>query len=193
MNPFKRIQYNSPLILTFALVSLGALGLAELTNGRSNILFFSVYRAHFTDPLMYLRVFTHVLGHANLSHYIGNFILILLVGPMLEEKYGGRLLGKMIVVTAFVTGVLHMAISTSAKLGASGIVFMLMLLASFTNLRRGRIPLTLILALFVFIGREIISSQTDGASSNIAYMSHIVGGLMGAALGYVANKGKLQR
>ena len=188
MNPFARIQYNSPVILTFALLSLGSLGLAVITEGRSNWLFFSVYRATLSDPLMYLRLFTHVIGHANLAHFIGNFILILLVGPMLEEKYTGKMLAIMMVVTAFVTGVLHVSISEHAKLGASGIVFMLMLLASFTNLQKRRIPLTLILALFVFVGREIISSQTADINNNIAYMSHIVGGICGAAFGFIANK-----
>ena len=192
MNPFARIQYNSPVILTFALVSLGALGLAAITGGYSNRLLFAVYRAPMTEPLMYVRLFTHAIGHANLTHFIGNFILILLVGPMLEEKYGGKMLAIMMVVTAFVTGVLHVAISEHAKLGASGIVFMLMLLASFTNLQRGRIPLTLILAMFVFIGREIISSQTADIDNNIAYMSHIVGGICGAAFGFVANREKMK-
>ena len=191
MNPFKRIQYNSPVILTFALLSLLALGLAAVTDGRSNWLLFSVYRAPLTDPLMYLRLFTHAIGHANVSHFIGNFILILLVGPMLEEKYGGKMLAIMMVVTAFATGVLHIAVSEHGKLGASGIVFMLMLLASFTNLQKGRIPLTLILALFVFIGREVIASQTAEIGSNIAYLSHIVGGLSGAAFGFFANREKL--
>ena len=192
MNPFKRIQYNSPVILSFALLSLGALGLAALTEGRSNWVFFSVYRAPLTDPLMYLRLFTHAIGHANLAHFIGNFILILLVGPMLEEKYGSKMLCVMMIVTAFVTGVLHVIVSANAKLGASGIVFMLMLLASFTNMKKGRIPLTLILALFVFIGREILSSATADIDNNIAYMTHIVGGICGAMFGFIANRGKLR-
>ena len=191
MNPFSRIQYNSPVILTFALLSLFALGLGTLTGGESNWLLFSVHRAPLTDPLMYLRLFTHAIGHANLSHFIGNFILILLVGPMLEEKYGGKMLAVMMLITAFVTGVLHVAVSEHGKLGASGIVFMLMLLASFTNLQKGRIPLTLILALFVFVGREILSSQAADIDNNIAYMSHIVGGICGAAFGFYANREKL--
>lgn len=188
MNPFKRIQYNSPAMLTFALISLAALGLGYLTNGHSNWLLFSVYRAPFSDPLMYLRIFTHAIGHANAAHFLNNFVLILLVGPMLEEKYGGKSLCFMMIVTAFVTGVLHMLISDAAKLGASGIVFMLILLSSFTNLQKGRIPLTLILAMGIFIGREILASAAAGGDSNIAYMSHIAGGLCGALFGYVANE-----
>jgi len=186
MNPLKRIQYNAPVTLTFALISLLVLGLASITNGRSNELLFSVYRAPLTDPLMYLRLFLHALGHANMAHYFNNFMIILLIGPMLEEKYCGKWIVIMIIVTAFVTGILHVIISSNAKLGASGIVFMMILLGSFANMQRGKIPLTLILAISIFIGREIMSAMT--LDNNIAYMSHIVGGLCGAAFGFIANK-----
>jgi len=192
MNPLKRIQYNAPVILSFALLSLLALGLAELTNGSSNFLLFSVYRAPFTDPLMYLRLFTHAIGHANLSHFFNNFMIILIIGPMLEERYGSKWLIIMMVITAFVTGILHIAISDAAKLGASGIVFMLILLGSFTNLQRGRVPLTLILALVLYIGREIMAVTAADVDNNIAYMTHIVGGLCGATFGFIANKEALK-
>jgi len=135
---------------------------------------------------MYLRLLGHALGHANLAHYFNNFMIILIIGPMLEEKYGGKSILTMMVVTALVTGVLHMVISDNAKLGASGIVFMMILLGSFANFRRGQIPLTLLLAVGIFLGREIHSAIT--LDNNIAYMSHIVGGLCGAAFGFFAQK-----
>ena len=188
MNPLKRIQYNSPVILTFALVSLLVLGLAHITNDRSNWLLFSVYRAPLSNPLMYLRLFLHALGHANMAHYFNNFMIILLIGPMLEEKYGGKWIIIMMVVTAFATGVLHVIISDSAKLGASGIVFMMILLSSFANIQKGKIPLTLILVVAIFIGREVVSAVT--LENNISYMSHIVGGICGAAFGFIANNDK---
>ena len=187
MFPFNRIQYNAPVILSFSIISLMVLGLSSFTNGVSNWLLFTVYRASFTDPLFYIRLFTHVLGHANTNHFISNFILVLLVGPMLEEKYGSKAILIMMVVTAFVTGVLHLIMSEHAQLGASGIVFTFMLLASFTNMTRGKIPLTLLLAVGVFLGREVISSMSN-EQSNVAYMAHIVGGLCGAAFGFIANR-----
>jgi len=186
MNPLKRMQYNAPVTLTFALISALALALAHYTDGASNRLLFMVYRAPFTDPLMYLRLFTHVLGHSGTAHYLNNFLIILLVGPMLEEKYGTRSLIVMMVVTAFVTGLIWVIMSPYAKLGASGIVFMLILLSSFTNIKKRRIPLTLILAVFIYLGREIISAAT--LDDNIAYMSHIVGGICGAMFGFIMNK-----
>ena len=181
----KRIQYNAPLTLTFALISAGVLGISYLTNGASNQLLFMVYRAPLTDPLMYLRLFTHAIGHADMQHFLNNFIIILLVGPMLEEKYGHKWIIIMMVVTAFVTGLLWVIMSPYAKLGASGIVFMLILLSSFTNIKKGQIPLTLILAVIIYLGREVMSAAT--MDDNIAYMSHIVGGVCGALFGFIVN------
>ncbi|MCL2405306.1 MAG: rhomboid family intramembrane serine protease [Defluviitaleaceae bacterium] len=186
MNPLKRIQYNAPVTLTFALLSALALFLAHQTDGASNRLLFMVYRAPLTDPLMYLRLFTHALGHSGYAHYLNNFIIILLVSPMLEEKYGAKSMIIMMVVTAFVTGLLWVMMSPYAKLGASGIVFMLILLSSFTNLKKGRIPLTLVVAIVIYLGREIFSAAT--LDDNIAYMSHIVGGVCGALFGFIINK-----
>ena len=191
MNPFKRIQYNAPVTLTFALISAAALGLAHLTDGASDRLLFMVYRAPLTDPLMYLRLFTHAVGHANMTHYLNNFIIILLVGPMLEEKYGPKMIIIIMVITAFVTGLLWVLVSPYAKLGASGIVFMLILLSSFTNIQKGRIPLTLILAVIIYLGREVISAAT--MDDNIAYLSHIVGGICGALFGFIVNNSKPRR
>ena len=185
-NPLLRLQYNSPVILTFALFSTIVLILSSITDGRSNTFLFMVYRSSFTDPLAYVRVFTHAIGHANLDHFLNNFLMILLVGPMLEEKYGSKSLVIMIIITAFVTGIVHLITSTGAMLGASGIVFMLILLSSFTNIQKGRIPLTLILALALFIGREIISSVTT--DTNIAHLAHIIGGICGASFGFLLNK-----
>jgi membrane associated rhomboid family serine protease len=183
MNPFKRIQYNAPVTLSFALLALCVLVLAHFTGGQTNQWFFSVYRAPVTDPLLYIRMFGHVLGHADVGHYFNNFVIILLVGPMLEEKYGGKPMVIMMVITALVTGFLFMAFSEYAMLGASGIVFMMMLLSSFANWQKGRIPLTLILALAIFIGREVFAGVD--ASGNISHMTHIIGGICGAVFGFV--------
>jgi len=188
MNLFKRIQYNAPVTLTFAIICLGVLLLGQVISVDMYNRFFSVYSASL-NPMTLWRLFAHALGHANYAHYIGNFMIILLIGPLLEERYGSKWLVIMMVVTAGVTGVLHMIVTTGvAKMGASGIVFMLILLGSFTNLQRGRIPLTLILVLAIFIGNELWSAFGADADNNIAYMSHIVGGLCGAAFGFFANK-----
>ena len=86
MKKFKiAVQYNAPMTLTFAIVSFAVLILGGLSGGELTSKLFCVYRASLTDPLTYLRFFTHVLGHADMSHYTGNIILMLVLGPALEE------------------------------------------------------------------------------------------------------------
>src|SRR5665647_2573289 len=188
----KKIQYNSPVILTFTFLALGSYLLSYLTNDISTRLLFSNYRTSFLDPMQYIRLFSYILGHANWAHFSGNFIIILITGPMLEEKYGSKVLVQLILVTAFVTGVIHTIFSSAALLGASGIVYMFIILSSFTNAQKGRIPLTLIIVFFVFIGREIFGGAF--AQDNISQLAHIIGGLCGALFAFkIKYKDKLSK
>jgi membrane associated rhomboid family serine protease len=179
---FRRIQYNSPVVLTFTLMALGSYALGLFTNKLTTSLLFSNYRTSYLDPLQYVRLFTHVLGHANWMHFAGNFIVILIIGPMLEEKYGSKNLTKMILITALVTGIIHTLFSNTVLLGASGIVYMFIILSSFTNTEAGRIPLTLIIVFFIFVGREVFSGVT--AQDNISQISHILGGICGVMFAF---------
>ena len=181
MKILRRIEYNSPVILTFALVSLATLPLNTLTGGWTTSHLFCVYRSSLLDPLTYIRVFGHVLGHADWGHYFGNMMFILLLGPLLEEKYGSRVIFFTMLLTALVTAAAHLLISSSALLGASGIVFMLILLASFTSFTQGSVPLTFIVIAAIYIGNEIVSGFT--AKDNISQLSHIIGGFCGALFG----------
>ena len=191
----KKFQYNAPVVLTFALLSLAALILSALTADAeagpvmswANINLFSIRRAPLTEPLFYFRLFGHVLGHAGIEHFMGNFLLILLIGPALEEKYGSRNMLLMILSTALLTGLVFVIFFPRVMLlGASGIVFMMILLGSFVRLERGRIPLTLVICAAAFIGREV----TNGLfiDNGVASLAHIIGGVCGAVFGYFLNK-----
>ncbi|MGN0156078.1 MAG: rhomboid family intramembrane serine protease [Lachnospiraceae bacterium] len=188
----KRIQYNSPVILTFALLSLGTLILNTLTGGVTNALLFSVYRSSWANPLTYVRLFGHVLGHANLQHYVNNMMMLLLLGPIVEERYGsGRMFG-MIAITAVVTGLINMVLFPgTALLGASGVVFLLIVLSSMVGFSQGRIPLTLILVMILYLGQEVY----DGlfTKDNVSHLTHIVGGLCGCAFGFLTGQKETER
>ncbi|HZJ76332.1 MAG TPA: rhomboid family intramembrane serine protease [Oscillospiraceae bacterium] len=185
---FKKIQYNSPIILSFTMLSFISLILGELTDKASTILFFSVYRGSLTDILFYFRLVGHILGHADLEHFLSNFLIILLIGPVLEEKYGSRTMFNMIFLTAIITGVLNVLLFNTALLGASGIAFMLILLSSFVNMQEGKIPLTLILIIVLFIGKEII--DVVFANDNISNLTHIIGGLCGGTFGFYIDRNR---
>ena len=186
-----RIGFNSPVILGMTVLCLVILALNLVTGGIVNGLL-AVYRTSWLDPMQYLRLFTHVLAHQDLAHYTSNFLLILAVGPMVEEKYGSKKLAGMIAVTAVITGLINVLFFRGiALVGASGIVFMLILLASFTNIREGTIPLTVILVAVLYIGNEIIAGLT--VSYNISRISHIAGGVCGAGFGLLHHGGKMRR
>ena len=80
-----RIQYNSPVVITFAFLSLFALLADEVSGGWTNQHIFSVYRAPLSDPLTYARAFLHVLGHTDWEHYSNNILLMLVIGGKADE------------------------------------------------------------------------------------------------------------
>ena len=169
------------MIPAMALI-LAALLLGRITDGWTTAKLFSVYRSSLRSFLTYPRFVLHVLGHASYAHYIGNMMMILVVGPSLEEKYGSRSLFWAIFLTALVSGLVQwLFFPGSALMGASGIVFMMIVMASLAGMRDGYIPLTLILVLVLYVGGEIV----DGVvlSDNVSQLTHIIGGLCGAFLG----------
>jgi rhomboid protease GluP len=175
--------YNAPVTLTFALLAFAIrVGDALLSNSITYALFTLPPHFNWGAPLNYIRLFTHVIGHRDFGHLTANFAIILLLGPILEEKYGGRKLLVMGLVTALATGLFNALFFPTGLMGASGIVFMLILLGSFVNHKRGELPLTFILILLLYLAKEISAMfQSD----DIAQSAHLVGGMMGALFGYL--------
>ena len=182
MQVINYLSYNSVIILSFFFISLFALILNYLTKGKSNILLFSSYRSSIFNPLTYLRLITHIFGHASWSHFMNNFLYILLIGPIIEEKYGSINLIIMILSTAVITGILNTLFSKKRILGASGIVFMLIILSSFVNITTGKIPVTLILICIFYVVNEIISGIFK--KDDISHIGHLIGAVCGFVFGF---------
>ncbi len=184
-----KISINSPVILGFTAVCLAALLLSFITGGFTNNLLFSVYRSSLLNPLTYIRFFGHVFGHSGWQHFMGNIMLILIVGPLLEEKYGSSNMLFVIMTTALITGLANFMLFPGVRLlGASGVAFALILLSSFVRIKDGEIPLTFILVAVIYIGQQIFEGIF--VNDNISNLTHIIGGLVGAAIGYALNRRK---
>ena len=173
-----RITYNAPVVLTFAVLAVIVQLLPDDTKNE-----WFVAQPHFSNNIhSYLGFFLHILGHANWQHLLGNFMLILLIGPILEERHGSVRLLLMILVTALVTGISYALFSSHGLLGASGVVFMMILLASTANIRSGEIPLTFIAVAVLYLGGELTQAfNNDG----IGHAAHLIGGLVGASFGFI--------
>ena len=140
------------MVLLFALLSLLVLLLDGWTGGVSTTRFFCVYRSSLADPLTYVRFFGHVLGHGSWDHFLNNMLLLLVVGPPMEGKAGRPALAQAILLTALISGILQCALfPRTALLGASGIVFMLIMLASLSGFSGG-IPVTMLLVAALYLG-----------------------------------------
>ena len=182
-----RIIFNAPLVLCFATACFAVTLAGTFTGETSTARLFATYRTSFSDPMMYVRLFTHVLVHAGFIHLVNNMAYILLLGPGIEEKYGSRNLLLVILTTAAITGLVHnLLFPASALLGASGIVFAFILLTSFTEFREGEIPLTFILVAAIYLGQQIWDGIT--VRDNVSNLTHIIGGLIGGSAGYLLNR-----
>ena len=187
-----RLSFNSPVILGFTLACFIVLILDKVTGSASTRAFFSVYRSSLASPFTYIRFFGHVLGHASWDHFFGNIMMLLVVGPLLEEKYGSANILFVILATALVTGVINFIFFPHVQLlGASGVVFAFILLASLTSIEEEKIPLSFILVALIYIGQQVY----DGLfiRDNVSNLTHILGGIVGSSLGYVMNKNKMNR
>ena len=176
-----RITYNAPVVLTFTIAAV----VVFLINSAipETGVWFRAYPVLRGAPT-YVGLVSFILGHASWEHLLGNFMLILLIGPLLEERYGSLKLLAMILVTALVTGLVNLAVSNTVLLGASGIVFMMILLASMANVRGGEIPLTFIAVAVIYLGGEIVKSFR--ADDHVSHMAHLIGGAVGALFGFIA-------
>ena len=175
-----KIKYNSPVILTYTIICIAVL-LLSFSNGVAR-LFTSPASLSFFDPLFYFRLISYAVGHAGWPHLMGNLMVILLIGPLIEEKYGSARLLEMFFITAFTTAILNAAIFSNSLVGGSGLAFMLILLSSFSNIKSREIPLTFIIIAVLFIGNEVVASlKVD----RISQFSHLAGGFTGAFYGFL--------
>ena len=164
--------------------------MGTLTGGITNDLLFSVYRSSLASPFTYLRFIGHVFGHVGWDHFIGNITLLLLIGPMLEEKYGSKNILFVILATAVITGLVNFIFFPHVHLlGASGVVFAFILLSSFTSISDGKIPLTFLLVLIIYMGGQVYDALF--VKDNVSNLTHIIGGGVGSVLGYVMTKNKM--
>jgi membrane associated rhomboid family serine protease len=182
-----RLHYNAPVVLTFSLLALAVLVLDRwFWRLLTESLFVTAPPFSVLDPLDYVRLVSHTLGHASLGHLFSNLTMLLLLGPILEERYGSADMLKMMALTGLFVGTLNAVIGRNGLLGASSIVFMFITLISIVDLRRGSIPVSFVLVAIVFVGNEIVNAF---GPDNISQAGHIAGALLGALFGFALSDG----
>lgn len=191
-----KITYNAPVTLTLTIACAVILALDKYAASEKLIpALFMVPGNHaaavsfnWTNPLDYIRLFTHIFGHTDWLHFLSNFSFILILGPLMEEKYGSAAVILMMSVTALVTGVINVAFMPSSLLGASGIAFMLILLSAASTVNKNEFPLSFLFLVAVYVTHAFLSPADTGIST----VAHITGGLCGSLFGFLTPS-KVQR
>lgn len=184
-----KFDYNAPVILTYFFICLIILMIDKLCKGKFSATFFTTYKNDsLLNPLTYFKLISHSLGHADWDHLYSNFIKILLIGPLIEEKYGSINLLIAMILTSLIIGIINKLFGKGGILGASGVAYMLILLSSFVNMENGKIPITLTLIILFFVVDEVIKlfrRKKDGVS----HLGHITGAICGVVFGILTLKG----
>ena len=147
-----------------------------------------------TRPLSWFTLFSHVLGHGSWAHLNGNVVNLLLVAPACERHFGAKSLLLIIFNVALTSGIAHMLFgpANAIQLGASGVVFAMILLNSLIEISspgktgiKGKIPLTFLCQVFLWVNNEIFSQFFSGSSgSGVSHIAHLVGAVVGCLAGY---------
>ena len=133
----------------------------------------------------YASLVTALFAHASITHLAGNMLFLLVFGNFVESHLGG-----IKVLTAFFAGgILSFLLSIpfytdSPMIGASAAIFTL---AAISMLIR---PLNFLIVFFVPVGVAALAffifnviAITQGVVSNTGYVAHVIGFLIGVAIG----------
>lgn len=181
-----KLKYNAPVTLTFALICTAIVAANEyLVPGLIDGLFTAEGSLTFKydDIPAYTRVFSYPFGHIGWDHLLSNLTLILLLGPILEERFGSKSLVMMMFLTSVINGLINAFFFPTELVGSSGLVFMMIVLTSFNNIKKGEIPMTFLIIITLYMAREIISALKY---DDISQISHIIGGACGSMFGFVS-------
>ena len=185
-----KVSYDAPVTLSFVIICAfffllnsfviksGALGkvLASPTT-QAGALPFIV-----KQPLSYVRLLLHVFGSADGAGLITNLILVMLLGPAMEERYGSVIIGTMIFVSALFSGVLNACFCDESLVGAVPVVCMMIFLNSFMSFSKKTLPLSFAAVIVLFVFLEVFS----GAGA-VRIIICIAGGLCGSLFAFLTS------
>ena len=196
-----KVAYDAPVTLTFVIVcalifllnmllaksgkSMGLEKLLASPTNQAGVLPFIV-----KQPLSYLRLLLYIFGSGQAggvfaggaSVLFTNLILIMLLGPAMEERYGSVIIGIMIFVSALFSGVLNACFCEASLVGAVPVVSMMIFLNAFMSFSKKKFPLSFAAVMVFFVLLQIF--EGEGA---IRIIICIAGGLCGSLFAFLTS------
>ncbi len=190
-----KLIYDSPVAVSFVLLSLLLYVLDSFALKGKLGAFFSVPSPfNFSKPIMYFSLVFHVFANDTWQHFFVDSLMIMILGSVLEERYGSSFLGVMIFISCLVSGVLSVCAHAHGIQGASEVVFTLIILSAMSLLLKKQLSCTwiLIFVFYIAYGVSGIASPNSSLSSSGFFQKSIpvfisfVGGVCGSLFGLLA-------
>lgn len=189
-------EYDSPFTLTFSILCVLAFVLENyvIKNFFTEFDFalFSTATKQGTDFAFsatnfshYIRLFTYVFGFVDWTQLFFTVSFCLLLGPNLEINYGSKLFFIMILISAFITGVLASCFSTISLMGGSSIVFMMIILSAYSAMEKKKLPLSLIFVFGIFLSQQLFVN-IENFSTGLPVLLYFAGGFFGCVFGFLS-------
>jgi len=157
--------FDSPVVLVFSVVS-AVIFISDLILklNLSEKIFEcpgakSVPAFDFKSALSYVKLVIYPFGGENSTSFFLNIGFILLLGPVLEERYGSIMLALMIFITSLVGGVLTACVSTFGISGCGGIVFMMIILSVLSVFIKKQLPVSWIFIFALYLAFSLFSGK----------------------------------
>lgn len=195
------IKYDSPVILTFAIASFIVFALDFFVFKKDFIKEFFVCHAskvfgdyeafNFKAFPDYPKMIFHELGSTSWHSLLTGILIIMILGPSVEEKFGSVFTGLMIFMTSLISGILTATISHYTLTGSTGVIFTFMILSLITDISKKSFSLSAFFIFVVFIAIQLLESGNEEKNfilfmqKNTGLFIEMIGGICGSLFGFM--------
>ena len=140
----RSFRWNSPIILLFCVIVFFVhLGYQTEFRDFFDTLFSVPRRFEWSNPSHYLSLVLYIFGDKGTwKHISTSMLLVVIVGPIIESRFGSIQLISMIIFTAFIVGLIDVLLFRGGLYGPLCISYLFTFLATFVNVKKRDIPLT---------------------------------------------------
>jgi rhomboid protease GluP len=134
----RNFRWNSPVILAFCVIVFFVHLAYQTTLYYSVSSTFSVpQNFDWRNPAHYLSLFLYIFGDNGRWDQISTpMLLIVIVGPITEERLGSIQLAFVILITSFIVGLVDVTLFRGGLFGPLCIAYLLIFLATFVNVKK---------------------------------------------------------
>jgi membrane associated rhomboid family serine protease len=196
-----KIMFDAPVTIVFVLLTIAVYFVNIMMKESLIPMMFTCRSLKAADPeaafnlknaLDYARLILHVFAYTDFPTLLINAVILLLLGSILEERYGSLMLFIMIFIAALVSGVLAVCSPQVPFTGTDSIIFMMIFLLSLTALAKHTVQVSWLLAFIAFTAYKAYGFTTTGTKNlsaiiqdNLGLLISLAAGICGSLAGFL--------